>query len=1352
MTVTALSRGPAGADAPSSRWVPRRAGILNVWRYHDEVFEFHHGRLLLRGSNGSGKSKALELLLPFLFDASLRPNRLSTFGTSERTMHWNLMGDGATGTTRVGYVWVEFSTDDSDTASGDGRRWFVCGARLQASAHTSSAHPDYFTVHRRVVDGEFANAAGQPLTRAALIESLGADGAVHDGAAEHRAAVRAHLFGGMSEQRYESLLLALLQLRTPKLSQRLDPSLLSTLLSRALPPLGDTEITELAEGFERLDRQREDLERLDAEVAAAERLAARQRGYSRRVLRAAAAALISATSEMDTRTRTFRVSEGQLVDARAERLLVDQRRAAAALRAETATTDIEALQSRSDYQEGADAVRRLEELRRRAGTAERVAREGRTAAERAAEHARADASAVDTAIRAADVLGAEVESLSADSRAAAGRAALGSVHPEVAALALVDRRRAAGLLDAAIVSRHVQIADVRRAVATHAASVDRREHLEDELDSARDALAGATTARGTRRDEVDEARLHRADRLTAWLSGCRELRPVDLESAVAAVDDETALSVVIDGAAHGVVQELSAAAADAEARRRATLAERAGVAAELETVRARRDVEPLPVPTRTADRAITLGAPLWQLVDFAEGLPGPTQAGIEAALQASGILDAWVTPDGSVHVEGHDVLADPDLLPPAPEASLDGVLRPEEDTPVPAGRLRALLRVIAFGDRLPGTHPAAVGADGTWRLGAITGSWDKAEPEHIGATARIRARRRRIEELTAELNRLDGVLTELGVVVDGVRRRRAVLDAERAARPDRRALDAANGALDRAEAAVGLADEQVQRWSRRLAEATGAVEETLRTLAAAAAATGLPTRVDELDRLSAAVDTFRSASSRWLDRCADLSAARERVTVATDAATRSAAIALEREGTAIRDETASRELTRTVSTVEGSIGQEYHVVVAEIARLRSTQQEAGEDVELARAQLHAVDIRIATLDERTGEDARRRDASVAARNEAGYGMRALCAGPFPADAGIELAALSGDDGVRPTLEAARAVAAEWSDLRHERRHVDEAFARLAEELHASRDVLGVRADLVLEPEGDVHVLTAVAGGVRMGVSGLLDSVAAESRRAREDITAAEHELFETTLTGDTRRHLADRIRQATELVDRMNERLTEVRTASRVAVQLVWQVDPDLPAAAQTARNLLLRNPARLGDTERDALHRFFRDRVDQARADDSSTSWEQQLAEVFDYTSWHRFVVRVDRGRGEGWQLLTKKLHGALSGGEKAIALHLPLFAAVAAHYQSVPDAPRIILLDEVFVGVDAVNRGQIFALLASLDLDLVLTSDHEWCAYSELDGIAVLQLMTGDDGDDAVTTARFVWDGEDWLESEET
>ena len=51
------------ADA---RWRPSRAGILNVYQYEDETLHFAGGRLLLRGVNGSGKSTAMNMLLPFL--------------------------------------------------------------------------------------------------------------------------------------------------------------------------------------------------------------------------------------------------------------------------------------------------------------------------------------------------------------------------------------------------------------------------------------------------------------------------------------------------------------------------------------------------------------------------------------------------------------------------------------------------------------------------------------------------------------------------------------------------------------------------------------------------------------------------------------------------------------------------------------------------------------------------------------------------------------------------------------------------------------------------------------------------------------------------------------------------------------------------------------------------------------------------------------------------------------------------------------------------------------------------------------------------------------------------------------
>ena len=76
----------------STRWRLRRAGIINLYEYANQVFGFAGGRLLLRGHNTSGKTKALELLLPFCLDGDISPKKLDPFGSGYKDMKWNLTG------------------------------------------------------------------------------------------------------------------------------------------------------------------------------------------------------------------------------------------------------------------------------------------------------------------------------------------------------------------------------------------------------------------------------------------------------------------------------------------------------------------------------------------------------------------------------------------------------------------------------------------------------------------------------------------------------------------------------------------------------------------------------------------------------------------------------------------------------------------------------------------------------------------------------------------------------------------------------------------------------------------------------------------------------------------------------------------------------------------------------------------------------------------------------------------------------------------------------------------------------------------------------------------------------------
>ncbi|MGW0561304.1 TIGR02680 family protein [Streptomyces sp. NPDC003016] len=1375
MTVTALPRrasadsAGSGARGRTPRWQPTRAGVLNVWRYYDEVFTFHRGRLLLRGPNGTGKSKALEVLLPFLFDASLRPHRLSTFGGSERTMHWNLMGEGATGLTRVGYVWLEFRTgqgqgegEASDDGDGDGDgAWFTVGARLQAGERTTSVTADFFTTRRRVgVPGGFdlVNDAGRPLTRAALAQALAGHGEVHASASEYRDTVRQTLFPGLNEQRYDALITALLQLRTPKLSQRLDPSLLSELLSRALPPLDQGEISELADGFERLDRRREHLSRLEDEVRAAQALGSRQRAYAQRVLRAAAAAVVSATTEMDNRTRAARESEEAHRAAVGEQGRAEAEHAEAEALAEELASRIEGLTESDAYRQGRD----LDRLRQQAADAHRDAQERRAKAGAARETADQDALRQERAQEAADAREEKVRSAESDTWQVARSAGMTASCTEVATLlAAGSADRARQILHGAVRGRRSQVEEVRGALAAHRAATGERTTAEERLEECRADLATASERRARRTAQYEQAAAAQAERLRVWARQCAELSfdGGAVEDLAARATDEPEVLALTDAAVRAVEHALTAAETTAAARRAAVRAEREALAAEAAALEHTAELPPPPPPFRTADRSRLMGAPLWKLVAFHDEVPAGTRAAVEAALEASGLLDAWVAPYGGAFALGHDTFAEADWSVPAPGRSLAEVLRAEPGAPVAVERIGQLLSGIAYDDTLPQGHGAAIGGDGTWRLASATGSWAKAEAAYIGASARARAREQRLAQLAARITGLGHQITELDTALTTLAGRRAALEADRRSRPDHRAVVAAERDLDRAQADAAARDDAVRSAVARLGRCESAAQTTRALLDQTAAEHGLPADPSALDAVAETVQRLRDTADQWFFAHLQLASERRTAAEAKSRAERSGEAARVLEAEAGRAESGARALGARLEEIEHTVGAEYEEVLARIEELRASHRAALSGLRDLNALLLKVAGRIGSLDSERVTAAAQRDAAVTARDTAADRFRRHLRLGFAVDAGAEVA-VRAEEGIKSTLEAARTIGSLWPSVPYGPKNIADALGRLAETVHTSRQALGERADLSLESDDDVQVFSAAMDGMRTGAAGLLASLTAERDRSQEEITADERELFDRTLTGNTRRHLAARIRQANELVDAMNSRLERVRTASRVAVRLVWQVDPALPPGTRAARDMLLKDPVRMPDGDREALHRFFRDRIEEAKASDTARNWEEQLTRVLDYTAWHQFVVKLDRANGQGWQLLTKKLHGALSGGEKAIALHLPLFAAVAAHYQAVPRAPRLILLDEVFVGVDAANRGQIFALLCSLDLDLMLTSDHEWCTYRELDGIAVHQLITGgiegvgaEGGgpDDAVTTVRFVWDGTDLRSDEE-
>jgi len=222
-------------------------------------------------------------------------------------------------------------------------------------------------------------------------------------------------------------------------------------------------------------------------------------------------------------------------------------------------------------------------------------------------------------------------------------------------------------------------------------------------------------------------------------------------------------------------------------------------------------------------------------------------------------------------------------------------------------------------------------------------------------------------------------------------------------------------------------------------------------------------------------------------------------------------------------------------------------------------------------------------------------------------------------------------------------------------------------------------------------------------------------------------------------------------VDRMNDALHRRTTSAGSQVRLAWELDEAAQEDARDAVPLFLRTGALLTERNRDALRAFLERRLALAREAVGTRPLQDRLLEVLDYRAWHRFHVE-HRAPGEPWAKLTRKGHAAGSGGKKAVMLHLPLFAAAAAFYDSArPTAPRIVALDEAFAGIDRPTRGKLMGLLAEFDLDFLMTSFEEWGCYEELDGLSTYHLSRAP-GQRGVYAERFLWNGRERVLVEES
>jgi len=1363
------SRPPRRFD---ERWRLSRAGIVNVWFYLDNEFTLSGGRMILRGTNGSGKSRALEMLLPFLLDADRR--RMDATGAARVSLD-ELMRTGGQGqANRTGYLWLELARPGE---------YLTVGALVRHSQSAASSKVWYFTAPLRV--GEelpLLSATREPLSRDALTELIGAE-RITESAHSHRDHIRTLVFGlhgDAGRDRFDGLLQLVHTLRAPDVGNRIDEGRLPQILLESLPPLQEDALSRAGEQLDGLTETRLAQRRLEDSAREVDKFLGVYRRYAADTLRTRAQETLSAATAVTDARNLALQRAGELAALQEE----SERRSAAVQqlteeRAEIAAA-LRAIEKREIFKTADDLVQRdrtVAELARSADQSLAEAGRGRdhhTQAVRDAgralgelhtatsETAAALAATRDALVDAglpADGLPEEIRTVehaeSAESallrverdgdplplpRPAAARA---EVAPADLAAAQDMAQTAANSAAERLGLAQRRLQEARRLQQAEQ-QVLRLEAEADQLGTAAEDDAQTAEEHAIARDSAAVALAE------AWRAWCHDpqvtrllgetgwaahplLGPLIRDATVLASDDGPSLDgldEVADTAARparaAVAAEragLDRAAADGQERETVLRAERADLDA-------KRDPKPTEPPWLDAGRS---GEPLWHCVDFADHLNDGQRAGLEGALLAAGLLSAVIQPDGTVQAATGELLISAGT--PLSERSLAGALRADAAASIPAATITAVLAAIGF------DHPSAatsVSAEGRWRNGPLRGRHVAAKARHIGAAARAAHRRERIAQIDAEL-------ATLAEQAELRQRQRAGLDATDAA------LDTLVRAAPRTAdlfVARRIAAESAARASRsaaRAAREAGRARQAritwtgeLTTHQATCAHQGLPGSIEALEGAAEAASRARDGGrllSRELGRLNDHARRhQEQLQRVADAE------ALRDRAEQVADEAWSRWHTEASSLAaqHDAIDLSVAQAQAELTKAQEAQERADQDLSKATEAVRQLGPQLGAARETSRQAADDAGKHLGRMTRIGQRFNQSIALPGLAAAATDkqLGRIVQPDQLERVTAAANAVLAAVTAVRQ----VPSVNVVLNAFRDFDREVSG-QLDVRYQLDDDVLVVEVAGAGDERTLAGAARTLAERVNSGRAALTDREREVFTRFVLGGVAEELRRRVNQADQLVAAMNTSLKGIRTSNGIGVRLGWGLREE-HAALGRVLELVATSDAVRSEAQNSELTELLRHRVEEFHSADPSSGYAAHLAAALDYRQWHEVNVTI-LGPEQGQQRRLSR-RAKLSQGETRFVSYVTLFAAADGYLTSLGDdgrALRLILLDDAFAKVDEGTVAELMGLLVTLDLDFVMTGHALWGCFPQVPQLDVYEVRRSG-GSSAVTT-HVHWDG---------
>ncbi|MBU2700744.1 hypothetical protein Ga0466249_001849 [Sporomusaceae bacterium BoRhaA] len=1368
-----------------NKWQINRAGLFNFWYYDQGEFQFSAGKLLLRGLNGSGKSVTMQSLVTVLLDGKISANRLDPFGSRDRRMEDYLLGerDVVDREERTGYLYLEYKRQNSD-------QYVTTGIGLRAKRGSALDFWGFIVTDSRRVNRdlllyktEYSAVDGKeekiPLTRPELERLIGTGGQVVRSQREYMNLVNKYVFGFSSLDAYKDLMELLIQLRSPKLSKDFKPSVIHEILTDSLPTLTEEELRPLSDVIENIEQTKQQIDQLERDRSALQRLSRQYDAYNLFILVQKADELTRASQRFNRSEQSRRtcLKEQQEKVSRCHELAEDltalERLEAVLRQEETELKDHDVFKMEKQKQSVAEEVRALNHSLTQNG--QRLQEK-----QRSEQREKQQMAAAEQAVDAAENEMLEcMEDLG-------GLASEGTYQGHASAVREFERsygqKYSFKLWKQELTGYQQKLNRILGQLRNLTAAKKQQEFAGKEADEARQAFDEAREAVRQAETALFTAKEELLGRFYQWVKEEQTVLPMEAEEirsatlALQNLPEESSWQDVLQSVDVAYQRQYGQHLTEShrlQQKMEQAESEKQVLQAELADWKGKKDPEPFrPAAVMEARQKLAEdhipAVPFYAAVEFQHHVQPKQRERIEAALTEMGLLDALIVPHSawkSLDKDVYDQVIHPE--PAILSATLADYLEPalSGSAGVTAGDVDEVLRSILIDDTInylsdAGSVPVLSVSYGSYCSGLVTGRAPlQDEAKFIGFEARHQYRLREIERLEEELAAYDCTLSQLATDRRFVQDAIDHLQAARAGLPAPDGVLAVYDQLREKRQNSQVRDEDLHKKDARY---RAAVDKSRSLSALIKQQAGDISLLLQEELFEAALASLREyerflhqlelTHQRFQADCKNLDQSKIRLAENQADVDRLRGEQLVLEGNVKTKQLQLENFTQRLADLGAEkIMERSNFVIRRLGELPTEIKQLAE--ERARTELAAEQLAVTA-------------SQLAAECEFFTEIVTVWQQAFDQEAQLHL--IDGGE----TLTAAEVLKQHGSVLKNDDR--DKATTRISESFYRELSVLmeyrltldEIFSDTVL-PEKLTGVedenLALYVASLRQNMRRQRILLEYDSRKAAPAVALSlmdkqiemqkliqsqqDRELYEEVILNSIGRVISKRIQNAELWAGKMNDLMSKLDTSSNLSFSLRWRpltADNDEQLDTEELVELLRSDHRLLKEEDMNKLIAHFRSRIDQAKAAavGQVVTFQRAIQEVLDFRRWFTFTLYYRRGDSPKKEL-TNSAFGKFSGGEKAMAMYVPLFSAAYSQYQGArDDAPYIISLDEAFAGVDENNIKEMFDLVEKLGFNYIMNSQSLWGDYDTVSRLAIYELVRPKNAP-FVTLVPYLWDG---------